>query len=101
MQKNPETSGLPKLSASASWKQSVECPVTVKTALTWVSLPDASRTVMTTAWLPSGRAVPATGDCVTESEPLAVQLSLATTVAAKFGTAAEQFWPAAPLSAAV
>ena len=101
MQKSPATSGFPKLSASASWKQSVEWPVTLKTALTCVWLPDASRTVITTGWSPSVRAVPAVGDWVIDSEPLAVQLSLATTVAAKFGTTAEQFWPAALLSAAL
>ena len=70
---------------------------TVKVVVQVVMLPAASVTVSVIVLAPRTPAEPAAGDCVTEAMP---QLSLATTPAVKFGTAAEQLLSALALWAA-
>ena len=64
--------------------------LTVKVLVQVELLPTASVTVIVTVVTPVPTVVPAAGLCVIISEPLAVQLSLATTPLAKFGTVAWQ-----------
>ncbi len=62
--------------------------VTVKFAEQVLKFPAASVTVMVTVVTPVDTSVPAVGDCVITSEGVAVQLSVAVTLAVKLGTAA-------------
>lgn len=71
--------------------------MTVKVVVHVVVLPAASATVSVIVLAPRTPAEPAAGDWVTEAMP---QLSLATTPAVKFGTAAEQLLSALALWAA-
>ena len=62
--------------------------VTVNVAEHVLKFPAASVTVMVTVVTPVDTSAPAAGDCVMTSEGVAVQLSVAVTLAVKFGTAA-------------
>ncbi len=64
--------------------------VTVKLAEQVLKFPAASVTVIVTVDIPVDTSVPAAGDCVITSEGVAVQLSVAVTLAVKLGTAAWQ-----------
>jgi len=64
--------------------------VTVKVVLQVTMLPAASVTVITTGVTPVETRVPAAGDWVITRDATAVQLSVATTLAVKSGTAAWQ-----------
>ena len=61
--------------------------VTEKLAEHVLKFPAASVTVMVTVVTPVDTSVPAAGDCVITSEVVAVQLSVAVTLAVKSGTA--------------
>ena len=63
---------------------------TVKFAVHVLKFPAASVTVIVTVVTPVDTSVPAAGDCVITSEGVAVQLSVAVTLAVKSGTAAWQ-----------
>ncbi len=62
--------------------------VTVKLAEQVMKFPAASVTVIVTVVTPIDTSVPAAGDCVITSEGVAVQLSVAVTLAVKSGTEA-------------